>query len=290
MRVIVGMVLAALPALADWSANYRLGEAFLEQGRTEDAVRELKIALKENPEEVTILDALGRAELRAGRYRSAKGYFEKASHHAAVDNAIPLANWAQVCFVLGEYSSAEQLLRRTLAMLPESADAWHLLGQVFYKSRRYADADSAFHKALALSHNALIWSDLAAIYLSQHQEEQGMQMFRRAISEGSAGQGRARVRANLAQLQWKRGENEAARTGFQEALDEMTIAVGSSHPEIAVILERYSQVLRKSGQKAEAKGAAARAAEIRSVFDLQSNRNGFTVDWSDVAGGGPRRR
>jgi tetratricopeptide (TPR) repeat protein len=283
------MMFVGLPALAEWAASYRLGVALLEQGRTEDAVRELKIALKERPEEVTILDALGRAELRAGRYRSAKGYFEKASH-IAVDNAVPLANLAQACFVLGEYSCAEQLLRRTLATLPESADAWHLLGQVFYKSRRYADADSALHQALAISNNALIWSDLAALYVVQHREEEGMQMLRRAISEGSPGQGRARARANLAELQWKRGARKDAKTGFQEALDEMTIAVGSNHPEIAVILERYSQVLWKSGQKAEAKGAAARAAEIRSAFDLQSNRNGFTVDWREVGRSGPQRR
>ena len=285
MRVVVGIVFAALPALADWSTYYRSGEDFLEQGRTEDAIRELKTALEERPAEVAILDALGRAEFQAGRYRSAKAYFEKASH-AAGDNAILLANWAQACFVLGEYSSAEQLLHRTLAMLPESADVWHLLGQVLYKFHRYTDADSSFHKALALSNNALIWSDLAALAVSQHQEEQGMQMLRRAISEGSPGHGRARARANLAELQRKRGANEAARTGFQEALDEMTIAVGPIHPEIAMILETYSQVLRKSGHKAEAKSAAARAAEIRSVFDLQSNRKGFTVDSRDVGATG----
>jgi tetratricopeptide (TPR) repeat protein len=289
MRVIVAMVLVVLPASAEWVASYRLGEALLEQGRTEDAVRELKIALAERPEEVTILDAMGRAEFRAGRYRSAKGYFEKASR-AGVDSAVPLANWAQACFVMGEYSCAERLLRRTLATLPGCADAWYLLGQVFYKTRRYADADSAYHKALAISNNALIWNDLAGLCVLQHREEEAMQMFRRAISEGSPGQGRARVRSNLAELQWKRGTRTEAKIGFQQALDEMAIAVGPNHPEIAVILEKYSQVLWKSGQKAEAKGAAARAAEIRSAFDLQSNRNGFTVDWREVGRSGAKRR
>jgi len=289
MLVIVLMMLVVLPVPADWAASYRLGEALLQQGRTEDAVRELKIALEGRPEEVTILDALGRAELHAGRYRLAKGYFEKASQ-VAVNNAIPMANWAQACFVLGEYSCAEQLLRRTLATLPECADAWYLLGQVFYKTRRYADADSAYHKALAISNNALIWNDLAGLCVLQHREEEAMQMFRRAISEGSPGQGRARVRGNLAELQWKRGARTEAKIGFQQALDEMTIAVGPNHPEIAVILEKYSQVLWKSGQKAEAKGAAARAAEIRRTFDPQSNRNGLTVDWRELSRSGAQGR
>jgi Flp pilus assembly protein TadD len=277
-------MMLVLPAPAEWATS--LGQALLEQGRTEDAIQELKIALEERPEEAAILDALGRAELRAGRSRSARGYFEKASQ-VDVNNAVPMANWAQACFVLGEYSRAEQLLRRTLAMLPESADAWHLLGQVLYKSRRYADADSAYHRALAIRNDALIWSDLAALYIVQHRDEEAMQMLRRAVSEGSPGQGRARAGGNLAELQWKRGARNDATIGFQEALDEMTIAVGSDHPEIAVLLERYSQVLWKSGQKTKAKGAASRAAEIQRAFDSQSKRNAFTVDWRELGRSGP---
>jgi tetratricopeptide (TPR) repeat protein len=283
MRLIVGMVFAVLPAWAEWSIHYRSGEGLLAQGRAEDAIRELKIALDEYPEGNVILDALGRAEMHSGRYRSAKRYFEKASH-ASMDNAVSMGNWAQACFELGEYSSAELLLRRTLDRMPGSADAWHLLGQIYYRSRRYSDAESAFHKALAISKNALVWSDLATIYVAQHQDEKAIQMLQRAILEGSPGQGRARVRANLADLQWKHGEDDAARSGFQEAMEEMITAVGPKHAEIAVILERYSQVLRKSGRKADAKQAAGRAAEIRSAFDFETNRNGFTVDWRDARG------
>jgi tetratricopeptide (TPR) repeat protein len=288
MRLIVAMVLAVVPAWAEWSAHYRSGEGLLAQGRTEDAIRELKIALDEHPDGLVILDALGRAEMRSGRYRSAKRYFEKASH-ASMDNAVSMANWAQACFAIGEYRSAEQLLRRTLDRMPESADGWHLLGQIFYKSHRYSDAESAFHKALSISKNALILSDLAALYVAQHQDEQAIQMLQRAILEGSPGQGRARVKANLAELQWKHGAYDAARSGFQEALDEMTTAFGSKHPEVAVILERYSQVLRESGRKAEAKQAADRAAEIWSTFDIETNRKGFTVDWRDAGGSGHSR-
>jgi tetratricopeptide (TPR) repeat protein len=281
MRVMVGIVFAVLPAWADWSFHFRSGEDLLAQGRTENAIRELKIALDEHPEGNSILDALGRAEMRSGRYRSAKHYFEKASH-ASMDNAVSMANWAQACFALGEYSAAERLLRQMLDRMPDSADAWQLLGQIYYRSRRYPDAESAYQKALAISKDALIWSDLAALCVAQHQDEKAIQMLQRAISEGSPGQGRARVRANLANLQWKHGEDDAARRGFQQALDEMIAAVGPKHPEIAVILERYSQVLRKSGRQAEAKHAAAHAAEIRSTSDFETNRNGITVDWRDA--------
>jgi cytochrome c-type biogenesis protein CcmH/NrfG len=77
---------------------------------------------------------------------------------------------------------------------PTSADGWHLLGQIYFKSRRYSDAESSFHKALAISKDALIWSDMAVLYVAQHQDQQAIQMLQRAILEGSPGQGRARVK------------------------------------------------------------------------------------------------
>ena len=280
MRWIVTIIFAVLPAAADWSASYRLGEDFLQQGRTEDALRVLKAALEERPGEAAILDALGRTELTVGRYRSAKRYFEKASL-ATTDNAVPLTNMAQACFALREYRRAEQLLRQALACQPGSGEAWRLLGQVLFKFRRYQDAESAWTKAQAIAYDPLIWSDLGVLYAEQHRDELGIEMLRRAISEGSPGQRRARVRANLAELQWKHGDREGAKTGFQRALDEMQSSVGRNHPDIAAILEKYSQVLKRSGLKAEAQDAADRAARIHAAFDFQTNRNGLTTDWRD---------
>jgi len=138
-----------------------------------------------------------------------------------------------------------------------------------------------YTKAQAIAYDPLIWSDLGVLYAEQHRDELGIEMLRRAISEGSPGQRRARVRANLAELQWKHGDREGAKTGFQRALDEMQSSVGRNHPDVAAILEKYSQVLKRSGLKAEAQDAADRAARIHAAFDFQTNRNGLTTDWRD---------
>ena len=271
MRAIGLAILFTLPALANWA-----------EPQTGNPVQGLRADPAAHPAEAGILDALGQAEMRGGRYRSAKTYFEKASH-ASEDNGVALANLAQACFVLGEYRRAEQLLRGALSKLPESGDAWHLLGQVLYQRRLYTEAESSFRKALAIDNDALVWSDLAAIALVRHEVAQAEQWLRMAIVESLPGQGRARVRANLALLQWKRGARQEAAAGFREALDEMTTAVGPNHPEISVILDRYAEVLRTLGRKDEAKRAAARAVEIHHAFDAQGNRTQQTVEWTPAA-------
>ena len=62
------MLFATLPALADWVAVYRMGEALLDEGRPHEAIGELKRALEQRPDHAAILDALGRAEFHAGQY------------------------------------------------------------------------------------------------------------------------------------------------------------------------------------------------------------------------------
>jgi tetratricopeptide (TPR) repeat protein len=224
---------------------------------------------------------MGRKEMGAGHYRSAKRYFEKASH-ATPGDPIPLANLAQACFALGEYRHAGQLLQQVVTSLPDSADSWHLLGQVLFRSHQYGPAQDAFRRALSLNQDALIWSDLAALSVVQHRDDEALDRYRLAIRGAGPGQGRARVRGNLAQLQWKRGARDAAASGYLQALDEMTAAVGPDHPEIAILLEQYSTVLRGLGRKREAQVASARATAIRQRFASQMQPERFVVDVRDL--------
>jgi hypothetical protein len=92
--------------------------------------------------------------------------------------------------------------------------------------------------------------------------------------------------SNLAVLQWKSGQREAAVETLREALAAMEAAVGPDHPDVAKILDDYSAALEKTGRKAEAKTLAARAESIRTSFQAQS---GLTVDWRDLKSNPPPR-
>src|SRR5947209_3656580 len=86
MRLVLLTVILIAHARADWLDRYRSGEGLLNRGKTEEALQELRTALQEaedfrqdGPGVGAILDTLGRAELRAGHYRSAKKYFDRST-------------------------------------------------------------------------------------------------------------------------------------------------------------------------------------------------------------------
>ncbi len=88
--------------------------------------------------------------------------------------------------------------------------------------------------------------------------------------------------ANLGLLQWNWREKDQAAAQFRSALAEMESAVGSSHPDVAKILDAYREVLRKTGKKAEAVAMRERASAIRSSCAFHTNDRLDSVDWRDL--------
>src|SRR5690242_7848313 len=84
MRVPLVVFLFVSPGLADWQEHFRLGDHLLTAGKTQDAQRELRTALREADTTQAglalgvLLDALGRADLQLGNYRSAVKYLERS--------------------------------------------------------------------------------------------------------------------------------------------------------------------------------------------------------------------
>ena len=265
------------PDLTGWMDSYQLAEGLLEQGRTPEAIRLLNFALQLRPDSAVVLDALGRAELRSGRHRSAKYYLEKASRLNPRSDFTTI-NLAQACFNLGEYAAAEQLVRQALGHSLDNANAWRLLGQILCQERRYRDAETAFRKSLSIKDDPSVWNDLGVLYQKEGRKAQALEVLRKTVLAMTPGQARARVRANLALLQWDVGARAEGEAGLRAALDEMTTAVGANHPDTGWILESYAKVLHKTGRKAESKIARDRANEIRAAFRGEDNRDGFTVD------------
>jgi tetratricopeptide (TPR) repeat protein len=272
MQVFGCMLLIAVPALADWTARYRSGEELLEQGRTASAIRELQSALAERPDHPAILDALGRAEFRAGHYRSASKYFDQALRVAGKDRAAVLSNSAMASIALGDKRSAESLLRQALEFEPQNITILKVLAQALYLQKRYSEAKVPLQKILSIQSDPAARGDLATLYQAEHKNGMAMDLLQQAISESTPGQVRARLLANLGVLQWESGMRERSEKTLREALGEAEASVGPDHPDTARILERYGDVLRRTGRKAEAKKAADRAVAIRASSTSQTNR------------------
>ena len=281
MHVFCCMLLIASPVLADWTDRYQSGEDLLQQGQPERAIRELQSALAQRPDHPAILDALGRAEFHKGHYRLARKYFVKATHTPGGDSAAGLANLAMASIALGESRRAESLAQQALEREPNNLKTLKLLAQALYLQNRHAEAKGILQRILAMQSDPITLADLATIYEAERKIGLAMDLLQQALTEMSPGQARARMRTNLAMLQWQAGMRDLSEKTLRQALAEAEASVGSDHADTARVLEFYGQVLRRIGRKAEAKNAAERAVAIRAGTASQTNENGFTVDWLD---------
>src|SRR5688500_13496355 len=97
------------------------------------------------------LDVRGQVEFGAGRYRSARKYFEQALPAATAHSAgraSTLANAGLACLALGDNRQADLYLRQGIGLVPEHAGLWHGLGQALVPQKKPGEAESAYRKAL----------------------------------------------------------------------------------------------------------------------------------------------
>jgi tetratricopeptide (TPR) repeat protein len=282
MRILISLLFLAVMARADWVDRYDQGEHLLLQGRTEDAIREFRSALAERPDHAAILDALGRAELFAGRYRAAKSYLEKASRLGGEKSASPV-NLAMACMALGHHRRAEQILRQVLVTHPDNPSVLRALAQALYHQGLATQAALILEKLLLSSQALGVRADLAVLYQTLGRKDKALELLLSAVDDSEPGQVRARLLTNLGVLHWKMGSRKESEIALRLALAEAEASVGKQHPDTAWILEQYSEVIRALGRKQEARRLSARAAEIRSALSTQTNDRHFTVDWRESA-------
>jgi Tfp pilus assembly protein PilF len=291
MRTFLMIAILAVPAAADWGERDVLGLALLKEGRTAEAIgelraakREAEIAGEEGDGLAAILDHLGQAEFHAGRYRAAKKYFNKAVHLPVREAALKseaLSNAGQACIALGEKHQAEEYFRQAMALMPDSPRLWHLLGQAMFLQGKHAEAEMAFRQALRNGgEDANVLNDLAGLLESRNRRDAAITLMRQAVARSTAGQSRARILRNLAVLEWKAGERQRALDLLRQALSETESAVGVEHPDMAQVLDDYAAALEKTGDKSGSRRAAGRAEAIRSAFAGYDGR--ATVGWREL--------
>ena len=281
MRLPVILLLLSTVAFGGWVERFRAGEDLLNQGRPHEAIREFKLALNEQPEKVAILDALGRAELQAGRYRAAKGYFERGLRQEKGDSIIA-TNLAITSIALGDYRRAEQILRDVLTPIPDSLIPRRALAQALFRQGRRDEAAAILEKIVNEGRDPAARADLALIYDERRQPDKAMRLINETIADSQPGHARARLLVNLGALQWKTGAAKESEATLRKAVEEIEAAAGTDHPDTAWILEQYGSVLQLMGRKQEARSAITRAGQIRSSLAAQTNQNGHTVDWRDA--------
>jgi tetratricopeptide (TPR) repeat protein len=157
----LGRCLAALGRAAEADAAFekffeqdrtRVRVAFaldhLKAGRKEEAIRELRRAVRDDPDDVDALRHLAQIFLQDEQRQS----------------------------------DAEAILRRVTALTPGYADAWAMLGTLLHRARRCEEASQCNAKATELDPgHAIAWSGLGNDYARIGRMEESAEAYRRAV-------------------------------------------------------------------------------------------------------------
>lgn len=135
------------PQFAEAHAN--LGECRRRQGRPDGALRAGEIAIRLKPDLAIGHNNLGAVHKDSGEYKLAAAAFERA---LSLDDKLSIAriNLADCCRLQGQLDAALSISARAVEDIPESAEAWNMLGAIKLDSDDISGAVAAIEKALLL--------------------------------------------------------------------------------------------------------------------------------------------
>ena len=207
------------------------------------------LALPEHPYLASNLNNLALLYQEQGKYAQAEPLYQQALQiyekaygleHPYV--AANLNNLARLYRSQGRYTEAESLLQRALAIRekaiqpdhPDMANSLNSLAELYRVQGKYAEAESLFQRALVIDEKA---------YGLEHPKV-------------------ATDLNNLALFYHTQGKHTQAEAFYQRALAilEKTLAI---HPHVAICLENYARLLKKTRREDEAAKLRERAQEIR---------------------------
>jgi tetratricopeptide (TPR) repeat protein len=134
--------------------HLELGKVAISQRRTDDAVRELQLALQDNPDDPDASYFLGGLLVQTGRYPEGIPYLER-SRNAKPDFWAPYFYLGKASLKMEHPADAAALLERAVKLNPDDASAFHLLSQALSACGRQAEARQALARVRELQAGAL---------------------------------------------------------------------------------------------------------------------------------------
>jgi tetratricopeptide (TPR) repeat protein len=130
-------------------AHNKLGHAFFDQGRMEEAIAQLKQSLEINPDDAEAYYNLGNVFLQQGRMEEAIAHYQKALEikpdYAEVHNNLGVVFRQQ-----GRIEEAIVHFQRAMAIKPNYVEAHYNLGNAFLQQGQVEEAIAQFQKALVI--------------------------------------------------------------------------------------------------------------------------------------------
>jgi len=160
--------------------NRRLGEAYLSAGRKDEAIQAYRKAVEVNPYYWLNYSQLGVAYLKFGQNEDALRAFQKVVELAPDSNS-GYSNIGAVYYTEGKWNEALAAFQKALALRP-SAGVYSNLGTIYFYLSRYSEAATMFEKAVEMAPNQLRIGNLADAYRWMGQREKANATYDRAIA------------------------------------------------------------------------------------------------------------
>lgn len=121
-------------------------------GHAKESLSIVEKLYKRNPNDADIAVRYARALRQADRLSRASIVIAPFAKDTRKPNAAARTEFSTIQVSLGNYATGEDYARKALAMDDTSSDAWHMLGIALDSQGNHPEAETAFRKALELSH------------------------------------------------------------------------------------------------------------------------------------------
>lgn len=192
--------------LADWQ---------LDTGSLENAERNYRLALQQQPLDARGHEGLGLCLLQRGRIEEAYLRLESASK-LAPENPEVWVHWGLADLELGNLERAAGKFQKAIDRSPENPHAWHNLALVSLKQGKTRQSIEQFERAIGLKpDHGLAYSNLALALMQDDRLEQAEAAARQAADlKGNS----ARIWVVLADVLMARGSLDPAEQSIHRAL------------------------------------------------------------------------
>jgi protein O-GlcNAc transferase len=233
--------------------HMRLGMALGAQGRTAEAITELKRASALAPDNPEAMLNLANALAESGQAAEAENLLRRVLTRKP-DHGDARFNLGTLYTRLGRLDEAVAEFRKLLTHYPDNADAHNNLGIVLERQAQWEAAAEAYRKALTLEGNHLsALNNLGNVLRSQRRAEEAAEHYARAMNIAPA---HADGYLNMGMLRAGQNQLKEASEWFRKAL-----AVDPLCLEAAINL---GEALRQTGALADAMNAFRKALSIDS--------------------------
>lgn len=238
--------------LAAQAPNLRanLGEVLRQNGQADEAAKELEKAVELEPKNPPALNNLGIIHFDQGKFLDAANYYRRALE-IRPHMAEALNNLGNALRATGDVEGALSAYQDALTYRENYPEAYNNLGTMLQQDRKHEEAEHALRKAIAQNPRYIeAYNNLASLYAAENREVEALRILSDALKIAPKS---VQTLLITAKLQLQRNNHSAAEQGARLVLQEQ--------PENAEALIIVGQVLHETDRYDEALEVIERAVK-----------------------------